>query len=502
MSAVGISGSSEPKIWAHSRQLKTRLRLPLERLCTAQLRYGSVYYNLRTLVPVFVLGGTWLWIMRGLDHASFRQIYGISVTVRHLVLASLIALVWNLWLSLSPFENQPLRESIRCEVSRLTSVSLLASLPLLVSNLLRGLFVQGLELAGLTAFSLMVVSVVLLNLFVLAAILSPRLSRKKVALIVGTGGRSELLKRKLCTRYSQYEFYGCIDNTYFGDEAGRKNYLGQLDKLPMLLKEHPIEIVLIGLPVKSKYDEIQEVIRVCESVGVASHYMSDIFATTGVTQLSHAASHDFSVISATPTHPRHILKRAFDIVAASMILMLVSPIMIMAALAIRLTSKGSVLFVQQRYGLHRKRFPMFKFRSMVVNAEKLQVELEAQNEAAGPVFKMKKDPRVTPVGAFLRKTSIDELPQLFNVIRGEMSLVGPRPLPLRDVTRFDESWLLRRFSVRPGITCLWQISGRSNTSFDFWIRQDLAYIDQWTLWLDFSILLKTIPAVLYGRGAV
>jgi len=181
---------------------------------------------------------------------------------------------------------------------------------------------------------------------------------------------------------------------------------------------------------------------------------------------------------------------------------LVSPLLIVVALLVRLTSAGPVFFVQERYGLNRKRFPMFKFRSMTVDAEARQAGLEQRNEAAGPVFKLKADPRVTPVGAFLRRTSIDELPQLFNVLRGEMSLVGPRPLPLRDVSRFQEPWLLRRFSVRPGLTCLWQINGRSTASFDLWVAQDLAYIDKWSLGLDLKILLMTIPAVVKGVGAV
>jgi lipopolysaccharide/colanic/teichoic acid biosynthesis glycosyltransferase len=145
---------------------------------------------------------------------------------------------------------------------------------------------------------------------------------------------------------------------------------------------------------------------------------------------------------------------------------------------------------------------MIKFRSMVPNAELLQCELEAMNEAQGPVFKIKNDPRITPIGRVLRKTSLDELPQLLNVLRGDMSLVGPRPLPLRDVKRFEESSLKRRFSVKPGITCLWQINGRSDlTSFDQWIEQDLEYIDHWSFSLDLKILAKTIPAVLKGTGA-
>jgi lipopolysaccharide/colanic/teichoic acid biosynthesis glycosyltransferase len=145
---------------------------------------------------------------------------------------------------------------------------------------------------------------------------------------------------------------------------------------------------------------------------------------------------------------------------------------------------------------------MCKFRTMVQDAEALQAQLEDKNEAGGPVFKMRADPRVTPIGRFLRKTSIDELPQLFNVLAGHMSLVGPRPLPRRDVSNFTDGWLMRRFSVKPGITCLWQISGRSNASFEQWIAQDLEYIDRWSFALDLKILARTVPVVVRGSGAM
>ena len=178
-----------------------------------------------------------------------------------------------------------------------------------------------------------------------------------------------------------------------------------------------------------------------------------------------------------------------------------APLWVVIAIAIKLTSPGPVFFAQERYGWRKRRFRMFKFRTMVTGAEALQGSLESRNEADGPVFKIADDPRVTRVGRFLRRTSLDELPQFVNVLRGEMSLVGPRPLPLRDVGRFSEAWLMRRFSVVPGVTGLWQISGRSNLGFAEWIAMDLDYIDRWSLALDARILLGTIPAVCRGTGA-
>jgi lipopolysaccharide/colanic/teichoic acid biosynthesis glycosyltransferase len=173
----------------------------------------------------------------------------------------------------------------------------------------------------------------------------------------------------------------------------------------------------------------------------------------------------------------------------------------LAAIAIKATSKGPAFFIQERYGLRRRLFPMCKFRSMVVNAPELLAQLEDQNEAAGPIFKIRRDPRVTAVGRILRVSSIDELPQLWNVLTGDMSLVGPRPMTIRDVSLFSEATLMRRFSVKPGITGLWQVSGRSDTSFDQWIKFDFSYIDDWSLGLDLRILARTVSAVLKRSGA-
>lgn len=183
------------------------------------------------------------------------------------------------------------------------------------------------------------------------------------------------------------------------------------------------------------------------------------------------------------------------------LLVLLAPLLLATALLIKATSPGPVFFVQERLGLNKRLFRIYKFRTMGAGADRMQQELEHLNEADGAVFKIRNDPRITPAGQFLRRTSIDELPQLFNVLKGDMSLVGPRPLPVRDYNHFNEDWHRRRFSVKPGITCLWQVGGRSDLDFDRWMALDMLYIDHWSFWLDMKILLRTIPAVLQSRGA-
>jgi exopolysaccharide biosynthesis polyprenyl glycosylphosphotransferase len=197
-----------------------------------------------------------------------------------------------------------------------------------------------------------------------------------------------------------------------------------------------------------------------------------------------------------------LLKGAMDRVGAFFGILLLSPFLLLIALAIKLTSRGPIIFKQRRAGLHGRPFTMLKFRSMRVGAETERASLEARNEMSGPVFKMGEDPRITPLGRWLRKSSLDEFPQLFNVLLGQMSLVGPRPLPLYEVDNFELTAYRRRLSMKPGLTCLWQISGRSMVrDFKEWVRLDVQYIDNWSLALDLKILLKTIPVVLFGIGA-
>jgi exopolysaccharide biosynthesis polyprenyl glycosylphosphotransferase len=264
-----------------------------------------------------------------------------------------------------------------------------------------------------------------------------------------------------------------------------------------------VDEVVIALPIRSLHDDASRIAALCEEQGIILRLPSNIF------NLKHAQS-DAEELGGHSSIMHYtgqiqgwsvVVKRAVDFCLALVALVAVSPVMILAAALIKLTSPGPVFFTQKRIGQNKRRFSIYKFRSMTVDAEARMKQIEHLNEQKGPVFKIKHDPRITPVGRFLRKTSIDELPQLFNVLRGDMSLVGPRPMSVRDYELFSEDWHRRRFSVRPGITCLWQVAGRNSIPFEQWMELDMQYIDKWSLWLDIKILAKTIPAVLRGSGA-
>jgi len=282
------------------------------------------------------------------------------------------------------------------------------------------------------------------------------------------------------------------------------NQMGAQELIQML-HEHSVYGVVLSAR-HTYFEQIENVIKACELEGVEVWLMADFFTTQiSRTSVDELLGRPLLVFRTTPESSWHsIVKMLMDFFGSFffLILLTVIPVIPVIALLIKITSPGPVLFRQQRSGQNGRPFTLYKFRTMVTNAEQYKHELEAMNEMRGPVFKLTKDPRVTPIGKFLRKYSLDELPQLWNVLRGEMSLVGPRPLPVDEVRRFSDLAHRRRLSVKPGLTCLWQIGGR-NQIFDFkdWVRLDLEYIDNWSLWLDLKILLCTIPAVLRGTGA-
>jgi len=255
---------------------------------------------------------------------------------------------------------------------------------------------------------------------------------------------------------------------------------------------------------KGSIQRVTEALQACEQEGIEV-WMTTSFIETSLARIKIDYFGDSPVLifRSTPDSSwQLLLKKLFDRIGAAFLLVVASPIFALIAIIIRATSAGPVFFKQERSGLYGRPFLMYKFRSMVSNAEQSRQELQQYNEMTGPVFKITKDPRITPFGNWLRSSSLDELPQLWNILQGEMSLVGPRPLPVYETLAMSENAQRRRLSVKPGLTCLWQVSGRNNvTDFKEWVRLDLEYIDRWSLWLDMVILLKTIPAVLARKGA-
>jgi exopolysaccharide biosynthesis polyprenyl glycosylphosphotransferase len=337
-----------------------------------------------------------------------------------------------------------------------------------------------------------------------AADASRRHSRR--ALIIGTGHLAQRAYREIqADKTYRYEVVGFVDDPATGlpdDHIFGQHTIATLSQLEQILMREVIDEVVIALPVKSRYHQIQDVISVCERAGIQAKYGADMFqSTVAFPRYDAQGDRAFVAMQVAPDGYRLLIKRTIDIVGAAAGLVLFAPVMLLVAAAIKLTSRGPIVYPQDRCGFGRRRFRMYKFRSMRADAEKLQASLEDRNEANGPVFKIRSDPRVTWLGRVLRKSSIDELPQFWNVLRGDMSLVGPRPLPWRDVSRITRPSDMRRFSMRPGITCLWQVEGRCNLGFERWVELDLEYIDNWSLALDARILVKTIPAVVSGKGA-
>jgi exopolysaccharide biosynthesis polyprenyl glycosylphosphotransferase len=324
-------------------------------------------------------------------------------------------------------------------------------------------------------------------------------------LIVGTGFRAQNFIKELNTnRDVGLKVVGIVDEDpgRTGEMVEGYQILGGLEKIPELLRDRVIDYVIFIVP-RNSLAKIEPSLIQCELVGVTSCVSVDLFnlryTTVKETNFMGVPMITFQM---TPYSMAAIVsKRLCDLVLSGIGLVLISPIYFGVALAIKLSSKGTVHFRQERVGLNGRTFNLYKFRTMHQDAEAQLKSLLAHNEMSGPAFKMENDPRIRPVGKFLRKYSLDELPQLWNVFCGDMSLVGPRPPLVTEVKQYDD-WHKRRLSMRPGITCLWQVSGRNKiTSFDEWARLDLKYIDEWSLSLDFKILMRTVPAVLSASGA-
>ncbi|MGZ8463085.1 MAG: sugar transferase [Candidatus Deferrimicrobiaceae bacterium] len=325
-------------------------------------------------------------------------------------------------------------------------------------------------------------------------------------LIIGTGRRASRLADALRQDVEWgLHIVGHLDpdEALIGESIGDAKVLGSVEDISSVLKGNVIDEVILAIP-RAMIADVEQIAFACEEEGVRFSIMADVFDVR-VASMKLVEFSGLPLLTLSPVARdewKDLVKRSMDLAISLAFLPVLLMVTAGIAITIKLDSPGPVFFVQQRVGLHKRRFAMFKFRTMYDGSDSRLKELEHLNEAAGPIFKIADDPRITGVGKFLRRTSLDELPQLFNVIRGEMSLVGPRPMSLRDVDLFDKGIQRKRFSVNPGLTCLWQISGRSLLPFSKWVELDLYYISHWSLGLDFKILLKTLPAVVRGTGAV
>ena len=390
-------------------------------------------------------------------------------------------------------------------------------------------FYQELRLNGRLGTILIVVRSVVFSAIALVSILflvRAQFARSVIILACGFGGvlvylRHEWLARFMAARRAHHAWRHRVlwvgvpdENARLRDslspaERNQLESIGEFDpgtetlaQLVGLLHEHSVNAVIVNLAGIDS-TRLQLVLAACEREGVSVIVRPGFFARSpfgmSVDWFAGEPVIHYSAQSAPRAHL--VPKRLVDLAGSAFLLAALSPLLLLIAAAIKLGSPGPVLFRQHRAGLNGRPFSLLKFRSMRSGAETEQASLAPHNEMTGPVFKIARDPRITRVGRFLRRHSLDELPQLWNVLRGEMSLVGPRPLPVDEVKRFNDDAHRRRLSVRPGLTCLWQISGRNDIAqFEDWVRLDLAYIDQWSLWLDFKILLGTIPVVVFGRG--
>jgi exopolysaccharide biosynthesis polyprenyl glycosylphosphotransferase len=322
--------------------------------------------------------------------------------------------------------------------------------------------------------------------------------------LIGAGEMAHSIIRTIYARPELgYQLIGFLDDDPARSQTdiGRFTALGTTDQLPRILKEQRVDEVIIALP-WGAHRKIVNIIDLCEKRHVTVHIIPDLYQLT----LSRVAMENLNGIPLLSLHEpalrdwQILLKRALDVVLSILVLVILSPVILITVIAIIIDSKGPIIFSQERVGKDNRTFKLYKFRSMYVGAEEQVEVLVNHNEASGPLFKIRNDPRCTNVGKFIRRASIDELPQFWNVLKGDMSVIGPRPALRSEVDKY-EPWHLRRLEVSPGITGLWQVSGRSDLTFDEMVLLDVYYIENWSPTLDLGILLKTIPTVVMGSGA-
>jgi exopolysaccharide biosynthesis polyprenyl glycosylphosphotransferase len=463
------------------------------------------------LLMMFSFAVSTLPLYHRVGKLSLAEFFEMRVKLGNLILFASFALIWHILFNVFGLYGSRRLTRRRDEIWDVARATTLGTAVIAAFGLMFHIWVV--NRAFLAIFWVMTTGLAIVTRSIIRESLAYARRRGKNLrnmLVIGTNPRAlELVEGIQQKPELGYRVLGFADEDWVGMDEFKKQGLplvSDLDTLPSYVRRNVVDEVVLALPIRSFHTFASRIAAACEQQGIIVRFLPNIFDlkesrhTTDELDGNALISHETTITDFWGL----TIKRGIDILVSLTAIILLSPVMLLTAIFVKLTSPGPTFFVQKRLGLNKRVFHIYKFRTMVVDAEARLKELEHLNEANGAVFKIKKDPRVTLVGRFLRKTSIDELPQLFNVLKGEMSLVGPRPLQVRDYELFEThcgDWQRKRFSVRPGITCLWQIKGRSSTTFEKWMELDLQYIRNWSLWLDLEILAKTVPAVLRGSGA-
>ncbi len=464
------------------------------------------FFDLGLMIVVFLSAA--LIGLRQSHNVTAAEFFSMRVKIQNFAIFSAFLLVWHLTFSLCGLYASRRLSTRRREIIDVLKATSLGTFVILFGAIVLRIvmmtplfvFVFWLAITFGTISSRLVMRAFLL-------FLRKRGRNLREIVFVGTNRRALEFANRLAARPELgFRITGFVDEEWPGMEAFRSSdypLVCDIRGFPQFLRKSVVDEVVMTLPFRSMHDHASRIAACCEEQGVTLRVLNNIFDS----KIAHFSEEELDGDSLLTRSSGWVegwplfVKRVLDLIISAIAIAAVSPILLLVAILIKITSPGPILFIQKRVGLHKRPFNLYKFRTMVVGAETRMRDIEHLNEVSGPVFKIRNDPRVTPAGRLLRKTSLDELPQFFNVLKSDMSLVGPRPLPVRDYEGFSEDWQRRRFSVKPGITCLWQVRGRSSIPFDQWMELDLQYIEKWSLWLDFRILAQTIPAILKGSGA-
>jgi exopolysaccharide biosynthesis polyprenyl glycosylphosphotransferase len=471
---------------------------------------GFKLFDLLLMMGAFVVST--LPLFHRVGRLSLAEFFEMRVKLGNLILFLSFLLIWHILFNVFGLYGSKRMSSRWEEIRDIAAATTLGTVVIAVAALTFRIWVV--NRVFLVLFWLLTTgSVILSRMLIRVALANARRHGRNLRnlLVIGTNARALTLVQRIQGKPELgYRILGFADEEWIGlDDFKKQGYplVTDLEALPSYVRRNVVDEIVLALPIRSFHTQASRIAWACEQQGIIVRFMPNIFDLKEARHRTDELGGDETLVSHDSTIADAwglAIKRAIDVVLSGTAIILLSPVMALTALLVKLTAPGPIFFVQKRLGRNKRMFDIYKFRTMVMDAEKRLKDLEHQNEVSGPVFKIKNDPRITPLGRFLRKTSIDELPQLFNVLKGDMSLVGPRPLQVRDYELFDtfcEDWQRRRFSVRPGITCLWQIKGRSSIPFEKWMELDLQYIRTWSLWLDLQILAKTVPAVLKGSGA-